>query len=243
MLRAVSERDLSTLTEICAATGLSKSTAHRILSGLVAEQFLARTSDKRYTAGKELIINNYNNLGRLELIDRLVAGRLKELASSVRLTTSLTVTVGFELFYAHRARSSFGPEDHARGMRMPVGLNAPGIVQLAQASEAYKNEALSRILAHTSLDRDDILSATRRAQEAGYSEFPDYLLGTCGIAVAIISSWGELLGSISVPLDEARNSEKPAVVVALQRGAADLAKRFSASPYFRSKKGSFKPWV
>ena len=57
-----------TLTEIAAATGLSKSTAHRILSAMLDRSYVAKNDSGDYTIGFRIIEIAGTHINNLELL-------------------------------------------------------------------------------------------------------------------------------------------------------------------------------
>lgn len=131
-----------TLTEVAAATGLSRGTARRLLLTLRSRRFVDSDGKLFWLAPKVLTFSN-GYLERLGLGDDS-AELLRRLAAELDETVSIGVLDGADVVYVARveARRIYA-ERLAVGARLPAACSAVGRVLLARLDPA----ALSRWLA------------------------------------------------------------------------------------------------
>jgi IclR family pca regulon transcriptional regulator len=124
-------QDLS-LTEIASSTGLSKSTAFRIVRTLEEAGYLARDSEtQRYRPGLEVLELGFTALSNLGLRD---AARpyLERLSQETGETASLTLLDGLEVVYIDRVRNrSIVGVVLGLGSRIPAHCASMGKAMLA----------------------------------------------------------------------------------------------------------------
>lgn len=119
------------LKDICAHTGLSPSTAHRILNDLVAGRLVER-SHRSYRLGLRLL--ELGNIVRERLNVREIALPLmRTLHRQIRQPVSLSLRQGDEIVYVERAYSESSGMQVVRaiGARAPLHLTSNGKLFLA----------------------------------------------------------------------------------------------------------------
>lgn len=89
------------LSEIAAASGLSKSTVHRLLTAMLARSIVAKTDDGAYTIGYKIIEMASMRINDLELVTE-AAPYLSKIARELDLTAHLGILDGAEVVYLEK---------------------------------------------------------------------------------------------------------------------------------------------
>ena len=102
ILEALSgSRDPLSLADISKATGLSKSTAHRILASLVARQYVEHDENGGYRLGYKLIEIASSRINSLELLAE-AKPCLSRMLWDLNLTTHMGVLEGADVVYMEK---------------------------------------------------------------------------------------------------------------------------------------------
>lgn len=140
VVQAVADGSRS-LTEIAAATGLTKSTVHRLVQGLLGERVLAETAQGRYRLGGRLIAWGGAASAENPVLEvaRPVLARLSETTQdTVHLATEDARTV----FYLHKIDGRRGAAMRSRvGAREPLVRTGLGKALLLDAAEQWEQLA------------------------------------------------------------------------------------------------------
>ncbi len=122
-----SHRDPIGLKQLCAATGLHSSTAHRILNDMVLTRLVDRVEPGRYRLGMRLLELGNIVKSRLSVRDAAL-GPMRELHMSTGQTVNLSVRQGDEIIYVERAYNEFSGVQVVRaiGGRAPLHLTSVG---------------------------------------------------------------------------------------------------------------------
>lgn len=129
------ERPALGIAEIADPLGMSRSTAHRYVTTMVALGYLEQTSNRLYRLALRVIELGSSALGSVGLREQ-AESYLRDLRKSTGYTTSLAVLDGSEIVYTVRARSFKRDQriiDHdvRVGSRSPAYCTAMGKVLLA----------------------------------------------------------------------------------------------------------------
>ena len=192
------------LAEISARLGLPRSTAHNLLSTLLACGLIEKTDNDEYALGRAVIALTQAVLVNVELRDR-AAPLLRELADYCRQSVYLTVRDGDYCLYIYAVESprrllartavgdrahlhctsvgkailAFLPEDEARSIVGRVGLPAP--------------------TSHTITDIESLLAELERTRARGFSiDNEEHELNTFCIGAPVLDENGQVIGSLSV---------------------------------------------
>ncbi len=133
VLEAVNLHSGARLRDIVRATGLPKTTAHRILENLRAEGYLRRDGqDERYfvTLRARRLSDGYNDGGWVSDLARPV---LEELAAVIRFPVAIATLYGASMMLRDNtdAQSPLAPNVYAPGTILPLLTSATGKVFLA----------------------------------------------------------------------------------------------------------------
>ena len=203
LLRAFSDdRPTWNLTDLSAEVGLSMATAHRMLSVLEQEGFVARPAGgPDFQLGPEMIV-----LGALALkgVDIRVVARpeLQFLAETTGEDAYLESLVGTEVLVLdeERGRGLLGLGTEV-GTRWPAHATATGKVLLADAEKAMAEpkDGLHRMTAHTITSWKTWTETLSEVREQGYATNIEELeYGFHSVAAPIRDSEGRTIASLSV---------------------------------------------
>jgi len=226
------------LMELAGATGLSKSTTHRILSALVEHRLLRLSKDTRqYSPGSEFYRLSVAALRHFSLVD-LVRPSLNHLAEATGDTVLLSIVDGREALCLERVTGAFPIKTLtlAAGDRRPLGVGGGSLALLSALPDeerasivADESARLQRYPAYTAAALERWVRAARRLGHAYNRE--RVVTGLSAMGVAIPGPDGRPLGAISVAAITTRlEGERLARVIGLVhqecvRIAAEAAER------------------
>jgi len=204
------------LTEVMAATGLERSTAHRLLSCLVEEQFAERGTDKAYRLGIDAMQMGFASMRRVPLVDacRPLMQRLARMSGD---TVFLVIRQGDYCLCLHREEGHFPVKVFTTdvGGRRLLGLGAGGLALMAALDDAEALRIFERHAAHyaqAGFTRERLLQAVRRTRATGWADIVDTLtVGVSGVGTTFAPSPGTLaaisFGAITPRLPPERKAE------------------------------------
>ena len=225
----------SRLTDLAVATGLSKTTVHRLLGTLTSLGWVeVDESSSAYVLGLPLV-----GIG-MAASDRhgftsLAAPHLNRLAELTGDTVYLTVRAGSHAVCVDRLVGTYpirATTTHI-GERRMLGSCAGSLALLAWAEEDEVDRLLTSIhatqLSGTALPDPGALPALiQRARTTGFTQAPTTLVpGVDGIGVPIVGVSGKAIAAFSIEAVSARLSEprRSHVVEWMKREAAVFAQR------------------
>jgi IclR family acetate operon transcriptional repressor len=207
------------ISDIARATGLSTSTAHRLLTSMTTNRLLDQGSDKRYRPGPLLV-----QLGR----SGAVPSSLREAARPhmVALRDEVDETVGlhellptYERAVVDQVESRQELRRHYTDIGVPIALThgAPGKAMLSTLPWARQKAALSRgieaITDRTVTDPTALAAELATARERGWAgSDAERTPGIRAVAAPVFDHTGMVVGALglSVPtvrMDDARADE------------------------------------
>lgn len=197
---------------VATATGLSRPTAHRLLSSLAAEGFLDHDAlSGRWVPGPELYLLGSVAAERYD-ITGLARPIVRSLADATGESAFLSARRGDETVCLLREDGAFPIRSHVlyEGIRFPLGVASAGLVILAFLPDAV----IERYLAQTDLSSFGDSHAPRRlrarlseTRAAGWSLNPGLLVeGSYGMGAAVFDSSGAPAWALSLTGIEARFS-------------------------------------
>jgi DNA-binding IclR family transcriptional regulator len=196
------ENPKRSLTELSAAAGLNKATAHRMLSVLEREGFVYRSPETgEFQLGSEMIVLGTRALKSVDV--RTVARtELQALARDTGEDTTLEILVETEVLIVDEERGRgllvLGTE---LGTRWPAHATATGKVLLADAGLALPetSEGLSAITKHTIVSWDRWNATLSEVREKGYATNVEELeYGYVSVAAPVRDREGRTTAAISV---------------------------------------------
>lgn len=229
MLRALAAHAPAPLRDLARAAGLNKVTTFRILGTLTQEGFVRRpTGTQSYDLGPEVAVlatalSNRRNLG--------MAARpsLAKLAAQSGDTAVLSIRAGSDTVCIDRQTGAFPIQSNYLhpGTRRPLGVGAGALAVLAalavQEGDHLVGMLAGKIENFPRLSVDIVRQQVRLARQRGYAVLVDQIVERMGgIAVALRSPDGEVLGSFSIlALSDRITSRQDQLVVYLKEAARE----------------------
>jgi IclR family acetate operon transcriptional repressor len=226
--RALPEQSLAELSE---ATGLAKTTAHRLLTALESEGLVARNPvTKSFRLGPAALA-----LGTQALISNdlrtVVEPELRLLVEHTGETATLEVPLeGNMLILAEVSGRHLVTVAAELGTRWPIHATSTGKAYLAALSaedrRAILVPPLVRLSAATVVDLEQLEKDLGRVRQLGYATASDEIeVGASAVGAVLINALGEPVGGISVNGPTSRF--RPQYVRTLGRELAAAAARLA----------------
>ena len=193
------------LGELATATGLTKATAHRLLSGLRNAGMVDYLASARLYFPAFKLFRMGQAAGARFAIIQVAHAALVRLAEATGDTVYLTVRSGDYVVCVAREQGDFPIKILTLdiGDTRPLGLGSNGVIQLA----ALSDEECERVLAQNKAElapyeNYDVIHVRKyiaQAREQGYALNEGYMLPEmAAVALGIRDANGEVIGSISV---------------------------------------------
>jgi DNA-binding IclR family transcriptional regulator len=205
LLKAFSrERPEQSLAELGNALGLTKTTAHRLLTALESEGLVARNpTTKSYRLGSAILA-----LGTQALVSNdlrtVVEPELRSLAARSGETATLEVPLqGTMLILAEVLGKHLVTVTAELGTRWPIHATSTGKAYVAAFPEEQWRELLltplSKHTPDTIVDMEELVRVLRQVRERGYATAMEELeAGASTVGAVLRSSLGAPVGAISL---------------------------------------------
>jgi len=233
MLRALeASPEGMTLSQLASAVGLAKSTVHRIVGALEAEDLVGTGSDGRLRLGRGLAQLGASARGALRQELRPV---LVHLAQETGETVDLSVLDGSHARFIDQVPSNHRLQAvSAVGVSFPLHSTANGKALLAALppghAAAILPPRLQRETPHTITARRALwaeLDAIRRAGVAYDRE--EHTEGICAVGAVVRDAYG-IAGAVSIPVPASRFSEREGALVSALHEAVAAAEAALGAP-------------
>jgi DNA-binding IclR family transcriptional regulator len=235
-LLAMAGRPLG-VSEVAVRIGVAPSTAHRLLTTLVATGFARQEPDRRYRVGPAVPRLAAAPLPPPLLRD-VARPVLRWLAEASGETVHLAVLDGTAVVTIdHAGGHRAGDVEHVIGARVPAHATAVGLALLAHhpaVVESVIDGGLERWTASTIADPGTLRRRLADVRRRGHAvNVGGWLEATAGVAAPVILPTGEAIASIGISGPAARLGRR-ATITALaplaRAGALALASRLAGSP-------------
>ncbi|ETA64061.1 beta-ketoadipate pathway transcriptional regulator, PcaR/PcaU/PobR family [Bordetella pertussis H973] len=197
------QRPQMTLSEVAAATGLTRAGARRILLTLASLGYVAQ-EDRRFTLTPRILELGYAYLSATPLWD-LALPYMEEVAETTRESCSVSVLDGVDIVYILRLSThKVMTINLAVGSRLPAWVTSMGRVLLAGLPEAEQDRLLdeSQIQPYTPatvVDRAELKRILAGVRADGYACVVQELEpGLQSVAVPIVDRGGRVIGAMNV---------------------------------------------
>jgi DNA-binding IclR family transcriptional regulator len=206
VLRIVGSRPAGASTaRVVRESGLTRPTAHRILSSLAAEGLLDVDSFGNWVLGTELFLLGSAAAARFPF-EELARPSLRRLAQESGESAFYSVLRGNETVCVLREEGSFPVRSFVlrEGVRFPLGVASAGTAILAFLPEGQRENLLDRWDEHAGEFAAGHTEATVRRQLEetklrGYSVNPGLVLeGSWGMGAAVFDGRGNAVGAVSL---------------------------------------------
>ncbi|MFJ2621187.1 IclR family transcriptional regulator [Glutamicibacter sp. NPDC087344] len=190
------------LDDVARLSGISRSSAHRMLSSLVAKKYLTLSVEHHYKLGVKLLELGSQAEASLDLPAE-VQGMLQDISLKTRETCHLGVLDGTEVLYLAKSRGSRGVEMASRpGSRFQTQTTAMGKMLL---SFEPRETALAQFDPERTVTEFSIKTAAEfeaelaQIRERGYAlDKQENELGLICVAIAIRDRQGAPVASVSI---------------------------------------------
>lgn len=191
------------LTDISRQMGVAPSTAHRMLSTLVAQGFALQTTGRLYRRGPALLHLIGNPLEIPMRLREVAHPVLAELAERTGETAHLAVLDGFDVVAIdHVDGSSPIIVRHPIGSRLPAHATAVGQAILAhvpEAAEAVIAQGLEPLTRYTVVERVAFARTLDAVRRRGFAiNIRGWSVDTAGVAAPVFGEHSEAVGAIGV---------------------------------------------
>ncbi|MHA7242764.1 IclR family transcriptional regulator [Paeniglutamicibacter antarcticus] len=200
VLRAVAD-GATTLGSVSAATGIGKSTTHRLLQLLSARGFLRNTAGSDYSLGSALIELGFHALYQSP-VPVIAKPILEELAAKYQDTVHLAVEDEAQVLYVDKVPGTRGAQMRSRvGQRMPLSRTGIGKALLLDTPErwtsTFDRESPVDQVSHSS--RQEFLARMEVYALAGIAlDLEDNEPGIRCVAAPIRDGSGKIIAAISM---------------------------------------------
>ncbi|MDR1125140.1 MAG: IclR family transcriptional regulator [Deltaproteobacteria bacterium] len=192
------------LSEIARSVGLSKSTAHRLLSALRARHYVEKRPDNTYRVGIKMLEMASFHINTLELLTE-ARPCLNALHSSLNLTSHLGILEDYQVVYIGLMDAYPSAKLYAQvGKRSPAFCSSMGKCLLANLGRDDLDEALRRInlvayTAKTIVDPQELRRHLVRVRGRGWAvDNGEYQPGQRCVGAPVFDYRGDSLAAISV---------------------------------------------
>lgn len=201
-----------TLSDVAERTGVTRSTARRLLHTLVTLGYAA-TDGKYFSLTPKILDLGFAYLASSE-IWRFAEADIQALASKVGESSSISVLDGHDIVYVLRVQTQRILRNSLNvGSRVPAHANSMGRIQLAQLPERelrqYIDTAhLEPFTPWTITEPKRLYERIRRDGEQGWSMvYRELEEGIAGIAVPIRAAGGRVIAAANISLAPVRLKE------------------------------------
>lgn len=226
---------------------LTKPTAHRLLSALVAHGLVAHdASNRRYRLGQELAILGWSVAHRQQDLRTVSMHSASLLAEETGDTVFVVVRSGFDTVCIDRHTGAYPIKALTVdvGTRRPLGVGAGGLAILASLPPAECDAILEavtdRLPGHTRASMSQIRAAIREARRTGLAVSNGFVTeGVRAVSVAIRDFRGEPIAAIGIAAIVSRMPARRVAELAhaLERERRRIESRLLAGGSFGSSSG------
>lgn len=211
VLQAVAAAGTAGTAEVARSTGLTRPTAHRLLTALAHEGLLDRDGTGHWALGFELTLLGAVAAQRYPAQD-LATPHLRRLAEATGESAFFSARRGDEVICLERAEGSFPVRSHVlhEGLRLPLGVASAGLAILGHLPDEQLEAALAATRERRSQlgpQHDDahVRHLVSHVREHGWSLNPGRIVeGSWGMAAAVFDASGQPRYALSLTGIESR---------------------------------------
>lgn len=221
------------LTELSAATGMSKSTIHRLLATLLARQYIEKRSSGMYTIGYKMMEVVSNHINGLELLTE-AKPFLTQLSKDLGLTTHMGILDGHDVVYIGKIDYYSDPRLYTQvGYHSPAYCSSMGKCLLSCLSSEELDEVLydwnfEKFTANTITDHLELRRSLRIIRKQGWAmDNEEYQKGHRCVAAPVFDYRGSAVAAFSASgsihtLSDDRLEE---VISSVREATAEISRR------------------
>lgn len=203
ILRTLSENEGLLLTELADELEMAKSTTHRYLQTLLANEYIVR-EDGEYYLSLRFLDFGWQARNR-KAGYKLAKQKIREIAEETNERAQFIVEEHGKAVYVHRKAGSHAVQtDPGIGKRIELHATAAGKAIMAEwpdrlVTEYINQNELPELTAHTITDGGALLEEIAETRERGYSvNYQENVDDLRAVGVSIAPKSGEVLGAFSV---------------------------------------------
>ena len=200
-----------TLSEVAAATGLSRAAARRFLHTLVHLGYM-HSSDGRFSLRPRILELGYAYLSSLTLPE-VAMPHLEELVEQVHESSSVSELDGDDVVYIARVPTKrIMTVSISVGTRFPAYATSMGRVLLAYREDAwldayFETATFSHLTGHTITDAESLRQELKRIRAQGWALVDQELeQGLRSVAAPVRDSGGTVIAAVNVSTHAGRRS-------------------------------------
>ncbi|HEX3615139.1 MAG TPA: IclR family transcriptional regulator [Solirubrobacteraceae bacterium] len=219
-------RTSQTVSEIARRAKLPKSTAHRLVSDLVAAQLLHRADDRSVSVGLRLWELASRSSPALQL-GEIALPFMEQVQKRLGEHTQLVVVEDDKALCVERLSAPGSGENLTRiAGRLPLHACSSGLILLAFGDGELRSRVLDapleRMAPETITDPQQLSRLLRKIRGEGYAVAPGYVSAvSTGVAVPILDGLGGASAALSVVLP--RDAAPEPAILELQSAARRIA--------------------
>lgn len=211
IIEALTEEKDNTLSSISQATGIPRSTVHRLLTMLAEEGIVTFFPKKGYVLTPKLLSLSLKGLGQKDLLD-IAVPIMREIEGLTKEAVSLTVISGIERVCIHRLEGEYPITRNIRiGDKGPLFIGAAGKVLAAGLGDKEISNIITKYIAEGIIEEKNvphIWEEVRKTRERGHAvSREERLFGCASIAVPIYDFSGQVQAALSLPMPVERLNE------------------------------------
>lgn len=205
--------DSASLKILSAETGLHPSTAFRILSSLIENDYVERDVNGHYFIGRK-IAQLANSARRDTDIREVARDIMVKLRDEIGETINLTMREGDQVVYIERATPNrMMRVEQLIGSRAPLHVTAVGKLMLGELGNTFiraysERTGLKAYTKHTLATLDDLIKGVHESTAKGYAyDNEEAEIGVGCIGVLIHNNTGDVVAglSISAPIERRKD--------------------------------------
>jgi len=222
-----------TLTELSNASGLSKSTLHRLLSVLTERQYIEKRADGTYTIGYKMIEAVSNHINGLELLTE-AKPFLTEVSRELGLNTHLGILDEGQVVYIEKSDNQSDIQKYTSvGCHSPAYCSSIGKCLMACLSGDELDELLYRVkfvqyTQNTITDQKEFRRMLRVIRKQGWAmDNEEYQKGHRCVGAPIFDYRGTAIAAFSVSASDymLRDEDLEKVIGKVKKTAAEISRR------------------
>ncbi len=220
------------LTEIANATGMSKSTVHRLLSSMCNRQYVEKHADNTYSVGYKMIETASTHINNLELLTE-AKPFLSEITRQLDLTTHLGILDGCDVVYVEKMDVYPGTRLYTQvGYRSPAYCSSMGKCLLSCLSGDELDDVLylcdfKKYTPNTITDVREFRKHLKTVRRQGWAmDNEEYQIGHRCVGAPVFDYRGSAIAAISASGEVSQLSDErlDLVVEEVKRAAGELSR-------------------
>jgi len=220
-------------TEISAATGMHKSTVHRLLSSMHGGGYIEKTDAGTYRIGVKLVGIVSSHINNLELQTE-ARPFLNDLHAELGLIVHLGILDGREVVYVEKIDISRNLRIYTQiGMRVPAHCSSLGKCLLSrlsgdELSSVFPKGSMERFTPNTITSLRELKEHLREVRIQGWGmDNEEYIVGHRCVGAPVFDYRGEIIAAISAsgPLALLSDDRIPQVTECVKQTAKRISRR------------------